>query len=201
MDNEVLIVGKLTDSPVYSHEYQGINYYVSTVKTNYLRKKIYKESYIRVYIPESIIISPTAILDSNVEIEGQLINSMHDGHKDVSIVVHSLTPTDKDFFNYAKLSGVISRVFTNEGNFVNFVNFLVSTSNSEHKRTVSLRVVAWSKLAHYIFNNLGIGDKVVVIGSLSSSVYDPSKERSGIDISDKVFISELYCTTCSKLDR
>ena len=198
MENEVNIVGQIIDNPIYSHEYQGINYYVCTVRTEYIRKRNPVPSFIRIYIPEAIAINSDLAVDVNIEIKGRLINSNHDGHKDVSVVADEITITDKEYYNYAKLTGVISRVFTNESNFINFVNFLVSTSNTDKKRTISLRVVAWSRLAYHIFNNFNIGDKVTVTGAISSSVYDPSRERSGIDISDKVFISELYCTACTK---
>ena len=200
MDNEVTIVGNTIDFPVYSHEFLGKSYYVCSVKTTYLRRNELNASVIRVYIPEEIAISVFLSPKTVIKIKGSIVNSTHDGHKDISVVTDSVELTDEPFANQAKLTGVITRVFTNDDNFVNFVNFLISLPNKNNqKRSVSLRVVAWAKLADYIYNNLKLGDKITVIGALSSSIFDPSREGSCLDTSEKVIINELYCTECAKV--
>lgn len=205
MENSITIIGTVRDYPAYSHEFEGSHYYVCTVATGYMRGKParFAESLIRLYIPEEIAV-PADLRPSEdriLRIEGELVNSIHEGHKDVSVTVDSITEvgSDEGIHSYARLTGVITRVFTTEANFVNFVNFLVSAYDDRGKRSVSLRVVAWGKLAQYIFGSLKIGDTVTVTGGISSSVYDPSKEKSGIDTSEKVYISELYCYACSKV--
>lgn len=199
MNNEVTIVGSTLDFPVYSHEFLGKNYYVCNIKTTYLRRNELNASIVRVYIPEEIATSVFLSPKSVIKVKGSIINSTHDGHKDISVVADSVEITDEPFTNQAKLTGVITRVFTNDSNFVNFVNFLISLPNkNSQKRAVSLRVVAWAKLADYIYNNLKLGDKITVIGALSSSVFDPSKEESCLSTSEKVIINELYCTACAK---
>lgn len=200
MDNEVIVAGNIVDSPVYSHEFLGKSYYVCSVKTAYLRRNEMNASIIRVYIPEelatSIFISPKVM----VKITGSIVNSNHDGHKDISVVANTIEVTEESFINQVKLTGVISRVFTNDSNFVNFVNFLISLPNKNNqKRSVSLRVVAWAKLADYIYNNLKLGDKITVVGALSSSVFNSGKEGN-TNATEKVVINELYCTACAKVN-
>ena len=201
MDNEVIVAGNIVDSPVYSHEFLGKSYYVCSVKTAYLRRNEMNASIIRVYIPEelatSMFISPKVM----VKITGSIVNSNHDGHKDISVVANTIEVTEESFINQVKLTGVISRVFTNDSNFVNFVNFLISLPNKNNqKRSVSLRVVAWAKLADYIYNNLKLGDKITVVGALSSSVFNSGKEGYNTNATEKVVINELYCTACAKVN-
>ena len=200
MDNEVIIAGSIIDFPVYSHEFLGKSYYVCSVKTAYLRRSEMNTSIIRVYIPEELATSTFISPKTMIKVTGSIVNSNHDGHKDISVVADTLQVTEESFINQVKLTGIISRVFTNDSNFINFVNFLVSLPNkNSQKRSISLRVVAWAKLADYIYNNLKLGDKITVVGALSSSVFDSSKEGSCVDTSGKVVINELYCTACAKV--
>lgn len=202
MNNEVTVSGVLLDSPVYSHEFMGKGYYVCSIKTQYLRREEVNASIVRVYIPEDLATSVFLAPRMMVKVTGSIVNSTHDGRKDISVAAQTLQLTSEPYINQAKLTGVISRIFTNDSNFAYFVNFLVCLPNEDtQKRAVSLRVVAWAKLADYIYENLKVGDKVTVIGALSSSVYAPSKENA-VPVSpalpEKIVINELYCTACAK---
>lgn len=202
MENCITLTGAVMDYPLFSHEYHGENYYVVVIKSGYLRRNKPAQSFIRVYLTEPAAVNLGVIPGTFVTVKGFLINSVHDGHKDVSVIAEHVFIEDAEegeFSNEARLTGVITRVFTNESNFVNFVNFLVSAPNSENRRSVSLRVVAWSTLASYIFENLKIGDTVTVIGSINSSNYSPGNQSSYSESANKILISELYCTSCSKM--
>ena len=203
MENSIDLVGFLLDPPTYSHEFGGVSYYVCMVKSEYVRNKVISPSYIRLYLPESMVFENEIAPRTVVHVTGHLINSNHDGHRDISVSVDSIEncAVDTPRFNQIKLTGIITKFFTNDSNFANFVNFLISLPDpSTNKRSVSLRVVAWSKLASLIFDTMDIGDTVTVLGSISNSYYDPSEETSKINIADRVIISEVYCTACTRND-
>lgn len=201
MENSITLTGRLLDCPVYSHGYCGDIYYVFTVRSGYLRRNRPAQSFLRVYLRESMAMSLKLEPGTFVTVRGCLINSVHDNHKDVSIVAEEISLAEKEeYTNSARLTGTITRVFTNESNFVNFVNFIVSAPDSQDRRSVSLRVVAWTKLASYIFDNLKLGDRVTVIGAINSSNYAPNSPSSDYSESaNRVLISEMYCTACSRL--
>lgn len=162
--NKCKLIGIVATNPVYTHNFNGEDYYAMMIDVERTSKYVDR---IHVFISSSKVnkFSDELLeIGSKVYLEGTLVNSNSNNHKDVSIVVNYIEPTDKHFLNEVRLSGVLSEIYdTKELPKYNKKVKIVILKQESESRNVTLKISAWNNYADLIENNYKIGDKATVI--------------------------------------
>lgn len=197
--NQVIVSGKITTAVNYSHNFEGNNYYVCWIQSEFLRHDKTAKVNVRVCLSEKLASSLTLPIGTYIKVEGSIVNSFHDGQRDITVAAEKVTfpsPIERPI-DYVKISGTVTRFFTNDSNFSSFVIFVVALNDEkDSRRNVSVRVVAWAKLAYSLYSNLYVGDEVTIVGSLSGAKYNSDKKPHFYNKYTETSISEIYCTAC-----
>ena len=199
--NIIVISGRVTSAVNFSHNFRGINYYVCWLQSEYIRHNEIARVSARIYLPENLASELNIPIGTYIKVEGSLINSYHNGHRDITVSARKVSfpqPAERPV-DYVKVSGMVTRFFTNDSNFSNFVSFIVSVDDedsAEERRSISLRVVAWSKLAYQLYETLYVGDRVTIEGSLSGAKHSSNKKPHFYNRFANTMINEIYCTAC-----
>lgn len=200
-ENEVMVPGKIITAPEFSHDYSGVSYYSVNLETYCNKGKKIQKTIVRAYFSGEMIIKDDIKVGKVVKAYGHLVNSKPKGLIDISIVVGSYEFIDsitEEDTSSVTVCGEVTKIFTNKDNYKGFVNFVVEELDSEGKRIFSTRVVIWNRLADYVYNNLQIGDKVMVKGSISNAKTS-SKSENKSDNSDPIIVSEVLGLYFSKI--
>lgn len=197
--NEVKLYGKVSRDPEYSHEYNGVPFYsidleVTRIKSN--NKKT--TALVRCYFRGDQLASNNISVDSLIGLNGKLVNSKANGLMDISVLVdnYEILESAKGLDSQVTISGEVTKIFTTTENYKGFINFVVAELDENGKRKFSSRVVIWNRLAEYVFNNLKIGDKVIIKGSISNS---KTKSRPETGEPETVLVSEVLGAYFTKI--
>lgn len=201
--NEVNLYGVVTRDPEYSHEFSETPFYSIDVEINRLRSNGKKATaLVRCYFSGDQITKNDIKQGVLVNIEGKLINSKSKGLIDISVLVNTYTIIDEitdKMENLVKISGEVTKIFTTEDNYKGFINFVVAELDEDKKRLFSSRVVVWNRLAEFIFNNMKVGDKVLITGTINNSKTKSRPEDKSEP--EDVVVSEILGTYYTKIEQ
>lgn len=194
--NEIKLSGKIIREPEFSHEFNGVPFYSVDIETTRLNNRNnLVTSVVRTYFDDSMLANGDIKVGLFIEVNGRLVNSKSKGMVDISVlaanykIVDSVEPGTT---TTVTLIGDITKTFTTEDNYKGFVNFVVAELDKDNKKVFSTRVVAWNKLADYIFKNAKVGDHVIVKGYISNSKTTVRPDQKGDPIN--IVVSEIMVT-------
>lgn len=191
--NEVKLVGEIINDAEYSHNYDDVQFYSSTILVKKIISNNTREFKIRVYFNSDQVFKYDIKSGMFVNLDGKIINSKIKGISDISVLVNDCTIIDKsdvtDDINSDNVifEGDVTRIFTTKENYHGFVNFVISEPSVENKKVASARVVVWNRLSKFVFDNIKVGDHVIVKGYISNS----KTKIKGIDDNDDIVVSEV----------
>jgi single-stranded DNA-binding protein len=193
--NEVKLCGKVTREPEFSHEFNGTPIYSIDVETTRINNKNNPVvALVRTYFTDSMLASGDIKSGVFISIDGKLVNSKSKGMVDISVLANSYKIISKDEVETSTVTliGDITKTFTNSDNYKGFVNFVVAELDNDGKKVFSTRVVAWNRLADYIYNNAKIGDHVIIKGCISNSKTTSRPDPKSDPV--EVVVSEVMVT-------
>ena len=207
--NKVKLLGTLTRDIEYSHEFNGVPFYsleVELVRSSNVRKEVL----VRCYFTGEQLAKYELKKGLIVELSGKFINSKIKGVTDISILVEDYRVVDESEETpeetcEIEMSGQVTKIFTTPDNFTGLVNFVIAQHDEETgKKIFSTRVIIWGRLAEHVFNNLQVGDDVLVKGVANNSKtnareYDENGNLIKNENPEIILVSEILGTYFTKL--
>lgn len=173
--NVVKVVGTVTDAPVFSHTYDGVNFYTVRVKVS--RSERHTDM-IHLFVTEDNLVFGDKTLDTGIraEFRGYIVQSKLCKLSDLSVRVLEIRETKDNDSSMIYLSGELiklseSKKLETTGKVVKSVILRHVTDIDDKEWRLTAKAIFWNTSTKLVEERYDVGDEVCIRGSLISKQY------------------------------
>lgn len=172
-NNSVILSGKISSEPIYSHQVFGEGFYESSIEVERLSSQV---DIIPITISERLIEEVNLVKGDSLKVEGQFrsYNKLVDNHSKLMLTVFvrecSDNPMEKNE-NAIELTGYVCKppIFRTTPFKREIADILIAV-NRAYNKSDYIPCIAWGRNARFA-SRLEVGDKINLVGRIQSREY------------------------------